>query len=60
MKESLRLSNILKLNDEELPVVCNLLDISGQGIQDRCMALINAYNLKALILTCGTDGSLHP
>lgn len=57
VEESLRLSNILKLNDEELPVVCNLLDITGQNTQDCCMALINAYHLKALILTCGTDGS---
>lgn len=57
VEESLRLSNILKLNDEELPVVCRLLDIADNCTETCCKTLLDAYHLKALILTCGTNGS---
>ena len=55
--------NILKLNDEELPVVADLLGMSMPGDtttnepDELCRRLINRYNLDTLILTCGTAGS---
>lgn len=55
--------NILKLNDEELPVAADLLGMSMPGDtttnepETLCRRLINRYNLDTLILTCGTAGS---
>ncbi len=54
--DSLKLSNILKINDEELEIVSQLFGISGT-LEERCMKLIGAYNLRILALTCGTKGS---
>ena len=55
--ESLRLANVLKLNDEELPIICAMLGIHGSV--DSCMqALLETYALKLLALTRGSHGSL--
>ena len=57
IEESLHRCNILKINDEELIVVGRLFDYSGTELQDKCWALIENYNLKMVILTCGINGS---
>ena len=61
IEKSLHLCDILKINDEELVVVNQMLNssasISLSEPQTVCEALINKYNLKMLILTCGTNGS---
>ncbi|MCC8113781.1 MAG: carbohydrate kinase [Bacteroidales bacterium] len=57
LEESMRLCDILKINDEELVIVSRMLDYSATDVQDRCRRLINDYGLKMLILTCGTCGS---
>ena len=56
VEESLRLSDILKINDEEIRIVA---DMFGLGDDDAaaCRALIAAYGLKLVILTRGADGS---
>jgi fructokinase len=54
---SLRAANVLKLNDEELPVVASMLRASG-GREDQMRAIIERYDLKLAILTCGADGAL--
>ena len=56
IEESLRLSDILKINDEEIRTVS---DIFGLGADDAaaCRALISAYGLKLVILTKGAAGS---
>lgn len=50
IEESLRRSNILKINDEELDIVMPML-----GKDKR--QLIADYRLSMLVLTCGTEGS---
>ena len=49
--------NILKINDEELVTVSRILGFPGINLQDKCWILLAKYNLKMLILTCGTNGS---
>lgn len=55
--ESMNRCNILKINDEELLQVNNLLGYPDRGQQDSCMALLKKFNLEILILTCGVNGS---
>ena len=56
IEESLRLSDILKINDEEIRTVSEMF---GLGADDAaaCRALISAYGLKLVILTKGAAGS---
>lgn len=50
---SLRLANVLKLNDHELPVVTRLLGLAGD---DPLTELTERYSLLAVALTCGEHG----
>ena len=54
--ESLKLADILKINDEEIRIVA---DMFGLGDDDTaaCRALIARYGLQLVILTKGADGS---
>lgn len=54
---SLRLTTILKLNDEELPVLADLLAIEGDPLTV-IEALTHRYRLRAAALTRGAGGSL--
>lgn len=54
--ESLQLSNILKINDEEIRIVAELFGLGGDDTA-ACRALIERYGLKLVILTRGADGS---
>ena len=55
--ESMRRCNILKINDEELVTISRIFGYPGIDLQDKCWILLAKYNLKMLILTCGTNGS---
>ena len=57
IEESLRRCNVLKINDEELVVISRMFGYPGIDLQDKCWILLAKYNLKMLILTCGTNGS---
>ena len=57
IRESCRRCNVLKINDEELVVISRLFGYPGIDLQDKCWILLAKYNLKMLILTCGTNGS---
>lgn len=57
LQNLLRKCNILKLNDEELLTVKSLFGYAQTDFGDICRQLLADYNLKILILTCGTDGS---
>jgi fructokinase len=52
----LGLSNVLKLNDEELPIVAELLDITGSQ-SDILSQLTQQYKLRLIALTRGAGGS---
>ncbi len=54
--QSLEMCNILKLNDEELPIIVQALGLECKE-HNTIPALIEAYNLKLLVMTRGRDGS---
>lgn len=57
LRQSMRRCNILKINDEELAEVSRLFGYPDNGVQKNCRRLLDEYDLRILILTCGTDGS---
>ena len=56
IEKSLEVSDVLKLNDEELPVVCSLLGIEGDEIP-AIRELIERFHLKLVAYTLGSKGS---
>jgi fructokinase len=55
--QSLELSTILKLNDEELPVLAELLGLNGN--EDKLSELLlKKFNLELIALTKGEKGSV--
>jgi len=56
IRETLELSDVLKLNAEELQIIAEMLKISGDetGMMNR---LLVSYDLKLVALTRGKDGS---
>lgn len=54
---SLNKCNVLKINDEELVVMADMFGYEGMSQAEVCKAVLEAYSLKMLILTCGTEGS---
>lgn len=55
--QSLEMANVLKLNDDELPVVAKLFDL--EGTEEELLArLIREYKLKLIALTKGDKGSI--
>lgn len=57
VKETLSLSNCLKLNDDELPEVAKMCSLTGTE-SDLLLTLLNQFNLKVIALTKGEKGSL--
>lgn len=56
IRESLGMCRMLKLNDEELPVVCRILGIEGAE-SDTLETLAEQFDLRAVALTKGDKGS---
>lgn len=57
LDQSMARCNVLKINDEELIVISRLLGYPGTDLRSKCRALLQQYDLKILILTCGVNGS---
>ena len=57
IQDSLRKCDILKINDEELVTIGRLFDYPGLDMENKCWLILGKYNLKMLVLTCGTNGS---
>ncbi len=55
--DSLKLANVLKLNDEELPVLASLLGLSGSPVA-LLRQLADRFSLKVVALTLGADGAV--
>lgn len=55
---SLELSQVAKLNDEELPRICDLLGIEFSDQVETMMRLANRYSLRCIALTRGAHGSV--
>jgi fructokinase len=55
--ESLELANVLKISDNELPVVATMLSLQG-SVQDQIESLVVRYGLRMVAFTRGAEGSL--
>jgi fructokinase len=58
ISESLKLAQIIKLNDEEMPVVIKLLSLECSDFESCAHQLIDKYNLDLVCLTRGANGSM--
>jgi fructokinase len=56
IKASLERCNVLKINDEELLILRDMFDYQ-MDTDATCQEILKTYNLRMLILTCGTEGS---
>ena len=57
IEESLKRCNILKINDEELVVIKRMYGYEDLDMRGICEKMLAEYDLKMLVLTCGTNGS---
>jgi fructokinase len=57
VEASLGLANVLKLNDQELPVLAVMLGLGG-GEREQLEGLLSRYSLRLIALTRGKEGSL--
>lgn len=57
IQESLKRSNVMKINDEELVLIGRMFGYPGLDIENKCWLILGKYNLDMLILTCGVNGS---
>lgn len=58
LEESFRLASFVKLNDQELIVVCDLLGITYAGEQDAIICLADLFSVRTVALTKGENGSI--
>jgi fructokinase len=57
IEESLRLANVLKLNDDELPILAAMFSLTG-SIENQIERLGKMFDLRVVALTRGANGSL--
>lgn len=57
IESSLRVADILKINDEELSVVARMFAYTEIEMPALCQRLLTQFSLQAVVLTCGTVGS---
>lgn len=57
IEHSLRLANVVKLNDEELPIVAAMFEL-GADVRGQLVALARRFELAAIAFTRGAHGSL--
>lgn len=57
IEKSLELCNVLKINDEEIDIVGEMLGYDTESRTVLARELVSVYHLDILILTCGKDGS---
>jgi fructokinase len=57
IEESLQLANVLKLNDDELPTLAEMLNLTG-STERQIECLAQSFSLRLVALTRGAKGSL--
>ena len=57
IEASCRRANVLKINDEELVLVSEMLRLGAGSPEVQCRSLMERYGLRILVLTCGANGS---
>lgn len=55
--ESMKRSNVLKINDEELIEIGRLFGYPNLDMNGKCRQLLSDYGLDMIVLTCGINGS---
>jgi len=55
--KSLEFANVLKLNDEELPVLSDMFSFNGE-LKNQLKQLLNRFNLQIIVYTMGEKGSI--
>jgi fructokinase len=58
LTESMKLADLVKVNDEELPRVMSLLDLAYKDESSAARTLLKAFDLKLVCVTRGGHGSL--
>lgn len=58
LSESMRLADVVKLNDEELPRIMNLSRLAQQDELSSARSLLREYDLKVVCITRGGRGSV--
>jgi fructokinase len=58
LDESMKLSNVIKLNQDELPRIMKLFDLEHRREEDSARHLLSLYDLKLVCVTRGNSGSL--
>ena len=57
IEDSLKLANVLKINDDELKLITGLFGWTETNDEELCRKLLDTFGLKLIALTCGTNGS---
>jgi fructokinase len=57
IEHSLRIANVLKLNDDELPIIAEMLGLRGT-IEPQMKQLAETFHLRLIALTRGAQGSV--
>jgi fructokinase len=57
VQESLHLANVVKLNDDELPVLTRMFDLAG-AVEKQIETLAETFSLGVVALTRGSNGSM--
>lgn len=55
--ESMKQCDILKINMDELDTLTDMFGYDSMDQDDKCFLMVGEYNLRALVLTAGADGS---
>ncbi len=58
LRESLALASVVKLNNEELPKICEMFAVEGANEAEQAKNLRGKFDLRLVCLTRGEDGSL--
>ena len=56
LKRSLEFADVLKINDEELALISNLMQLPDDEVE-ACRLLMGKFNLRLVVLTRGENGS---
>ena len=57
IKKSLEFADVLKINDEELPVLSDLFAFKGD-VKNQLKEILNSFNLSYIVYTMGEKGSI--
>lgn len=57
LRQSLQFADIVKLNAEELRTLAEMLEIQGDSPQEQARALMNQFDIKQAVVTCGEEGA---